>query len=41
MYNRSRGEYAYSLFDLDSPTDAGLEKELFSIPDVIRARIIK
>ncbi len=41
MYNRSRGEYAYSLFDLDSPTDAGLEKALFSIPDVIRARIIK
>ena len=41
MYNRSRGEYAYSLFDLDSPTDPELEKALLAIPDVIRVRIIK
>lgn len=41
MYNRSRGEYAYSLFDLDSSTDPELEKALLAIPDVIRVRIIK
>ncbi|MCK9536346.1 MAG: phosphoglycerate dehydrogenase [Bacilli bacterium] len=41
MYNRSRGEYAYSLFDIDSPTGLSLKKNLLAIPGVIKVKIIK
>ena len=41
MLNRSRGEYAYTMLDLDSPTTEEFVEDLKQIPGVIRIRVIK
>ena len=41
MLNRSRGEYAYTMLDLDSPTTEEFVNDLKQIPGVIRIRVIK
>ena len=41
MTNKSRGDYAYSLLDIDSPvTDAAVE-QLKGIEGVLKVRVIK
>lgn len=39
--NKSKGEYAYTVIDLDTPADEHIVKDLEAIPDVIRVRVIK
>ena len=41
LVNRSRGEYAYTMLDLDSPTDAEFVEDLKKVDGVIRVRVIK
>jgi len=41
MLNRSRGEYAYTMLDLDSPTTEEFVEDLKKIDGVIRVRVIK
>ena len=41
MLNRSRGEYAYTMLDLDSPTTDEFVEDLKKIDGVIRVRVIK
>ena len=41
MLNRSRGEYAYTMLDLDSPVTAEFVADLQKIDGVIRVRVIK
>ena len=41
MVNRSKGEYAYTMLDLDDPTPADLASELEKIDGVIRVRVIR
>jgi len=41
MYNKSKGEYAYTLFDIDVTSTEELKKELELINEVIRVRIIR
>ena len=41
MTNKSRGEYAYSLFDLDSAVTDDVVKALNAVDDVLRVRVIK
>ena len=41
MVNRSRSEYAYTMLDLDSPTDAEFVEDLKKVDGVIRVRVIK
>jgi D-3-phosphoglycerate dehydrogenase len=41
MVNRSKGEYAYSMFDLDEPTPAAVAEHLAKIEDVFRVRVIR
>ena len=41
MLNRSKGEYACSMFDLDEPTPAGVEEELAAMDGVFRVRVIR
>ena len=41
MLNRSKGEYAYTMLDLDEPTPANVAKELETIAGVIRVRVIR
>ena len=41
MSNKSRGDYAVSMFDLDSRVDDEIIKKINEIPGVIRARIVK
>jgi len=41
MLNRSKGEYACSMFDLDEPTPAGVEQELKALEGVFRVRVIR
>ena len=41
MLNRSRGEYAVTMLDLDEPTPAAAAKELESLEGVFRVRIIR
>ena len=41
MTNKSRGDYAYSLLDIDSPvTDAAVE-QLKAIEGVLKVRVVK
>ena len=40
MLNRSRGEYAYTMFDLDHPVSQAVVAEIESIPGVLRVRVI-
>lgn len=41
MANKSRGDVAYTMLDLDKPADGALIQELNEIPDVFRVRVIK
>ncbi|MGN0240489.1 MAG: phosphoglycerate dehydrogenase [Candidatus Weimeria sp.] len=41
MTNKSRGDYAYSLIDVDSEVSSDVIEKLNAIPDVIRVRIVK
>lgn len=41
MVNRSKGEYAYTMLDLDSPVCPLLVEELKNVDGVIRVRVIK
>lgn len=41
MLNRSKGEHAYTMLDLDEPTPAGLAEELEKQEGVYRVRVIR
>ncbi|MDD6042798.1 MAG: phosphoglycerate dehydrogenase [Eubacteriaceae bacterium] len=41
MTNKSRGEYAYSLFDLDSPADEKVVESLKAVEGVLKVRLVK
>ena len=41
MLNRSKGEHAYTMLDIDEPTPAGLAQELEKQEGVYRVRVIK
>ena len=41
MTNKSRGDYAYSLIDVDSEVTQDVVDKLNAIPDVIRVRVVK
>ena len=41
MINRSKGEYAYTMLDLDEPTPARVVEDLEKIDSVIRVRVIR
>ena len=41
MMNRSKGEHAYTMLDIDEPTPAGLAQELEKQEGVYRVRVIK
>jgi D-3-phosphoglycerate dehydrogenase len=40
MVNKSRGEMAYTLVDVDSPADAGLVQAIAAIDGVLSVRAI-
>ena len=40
MLNRSRGEYAYTMFDLDHPVSQAVVADIKNIPGVLRVRVI-
>ena len=39
--NRSKGEYAYTMLDIDDPAPEGLVQKLEALPGVFRVRIIR
>ena len=41
MTNKSRGEYAYTLFDIEKPADEKIIARLNSINGVFRVRVVK
>ena len=41
MSNQSRGEYAYTLMDLDTPSDESLISRICAIDGVYRVRVIR
>ena len=41
MLNRSRGEYAYTMLDLDHPAPADVVEQFMKIDGVLRARVIR
>ena len=41
LLNRSRGEYAYTMLDLDHPTPASIIEKLQKIDGVLRVRVIR
>ncbi len=41
MINRSKGEYAYTMLDLDEPTPAAVAEHLQKIEGVLRVRVIR
>jgi D-3-phosphoglycerate dehydrogenase len=41
MTNKSKGAYAYTLIDLQSPTTEDMVKELSGVEGVLRVRVIK
>ena len=41
MTNKSRGEYAYSLIDLDAPATAEIVEKLSDIEGVLKIRVVK
>ena len=41
MTNKTRGDYAYSLIDVDSEVTSDVIEKLNAIPDVIRVRVVK
>jgi D-3-phosphoglycerate dehydrogenase len=40
MVNRSRGDYAYTLVDLDNPVPAEVVRQVAAIPGVVMARLV-
>ena len=41
MMNKSKGEVAYSMFDIETPVDAEIVAKLESIDGVFRVRVVK
>ena len=41
MVNKSKGDYAYTLIDVDTPYNDEIIAKLSAIDDVIRVRVIK
>lgn len=41
MINRSRGDYAYTMIDIDSPSTAAVVEKMEALDGVIRVRVIK
>ena len=41
MVNRSRGEYAYTMLDLDHPAPGDVEEQFMKIDGVLRVRVIR
>lgn len=41
MMNKSRGEVAYTMFDLESPAEQKIIDKLQSIDGVFRVRVVK
>jgi D-3-phosphoglycerate dehydrogenase len=41
MINKSRGEYAYSMFDIESDSTEELKQKLEAIDGVLKVRIVK
>ena len=41
LVNRSRGEYAYTMLDLDHPTPPGVIEKLRNMDGVLRVRVIR
>ena len=41
LMNRSRGEYAYTMLDLDSPAPAAVVEDLKKVDGVLRVRVIR
>ena len=41
MLNRSRGEYAYTMLDLDHPSPANIVEQFMKIDGVLRVRVIR
>ncbi|MDR1832418.1 MAG: phosphoglycerate dehydrogenase [Fusobacteriaceae bacterium] len=41
MLNKSKGNYAYCMFDLDSPAEADVIEKIKKIPGVFKVRVIK
>ena len=41
LINRSRGEYAYTILDLDHPTPPGVIEKLRNMEGVLRVRVIR
>ena len=41
MLNRSKGEYAYTMLDIDHPTPSAVVKHLQQLDGVLRVRVIK
>ncbi len=41
MLNRSKGEYAYTMLDIDDPAPADLAQKLEALPGVFRVRIVR
>ena len=40
MTNKSRGDYAYSMFDLESPASPELIEKLEAVDGVLKVRVI-
>ena len=41
MMNKSKGEVAYTMMDIEKAADAGIIKKLQSINGVFRVRVVK
>lgn len=41
MFNKTRGDYAYAVLDIDAPVTADVVEKLNAIDDVIRVRVVK
>ena len=41
MTNKSKGDYAYTLIDLETPVDASIVDKLEAIEGVLKVRIVK
>ena len=41
MMNKSRGEVAYSMFDIETPVTEDIVKELEAVEGVFRVRVVK
>lgn len=41
MFNKTRGDFAYALLDLDSPVTPEIVEKLKGIPEVVRVRVVK